>query len=309
MKKIISLVLTLAVVFGAMFTFTSCTDPDKNLSKAYDNIIKDLEFDDSKCTETFTVATSPDFAPMEFVDLAKTGDDKYVGFDIILARYLAKELNMKLVIKPMSFDACMAAVQNGTADAGISGFSYTPTRAENFNITDYYVAGENKTEQVLITTKENEGKLKNAEDFTGLKVGAQGGSLQEMFVNEQLGAYIEGGKAVLYTELGLAAEALLTGKIDALAVAVGNGESFIANNPGKLGFAGFAFEVADLYKNNVIICRKGDDELTEKINAALKKALESGVYDTWYDACQIYSKIKTMDDLGYDENGNKIEEK
>ena len=165
MKKIISLVLTLAVVFGAMFTFTSCTDPDKNLSKAYDNIIKDLEFDDSKCTETFTVATSPDFAPMEFVDLAKTGDDKYVGFDIILAKYLAKELNMKLVIKPMSFDACMAAVQTGMADAGISGFSYTPARAENFNITDYYVAGENKTEQVLITTKENEGKLTKAEAY------------------------------------------------------------------------------------------------------------------------------------------------
>lgn len=308
MKKIISLVLTLAVVFGAMFTFTSCTDPDKNLSKAYDNIIKDLEFDDSKCTETFTVATSPDFAPMEFVDLAKTGDDKYVGFDIILAKYLAKELNMKLVIKPMSFDACMAAVQNGTADAGISGFSYTAERAKNFNITDYYIAGENETEQVLITTKENAGKLTKAEDYTGLKVGAQGGSLQELLVNEQLGQYIDGGEPALYTDLGLAVEALLTGKIDALAVAVGNGEAYIANNPDKLDFSGFKFVVSDLYKNNVILCKKGNDELTEKINAALEKALNANYYDTWYEACQIYSQIKTMDDLGYDENGNKIEE-
>ena len=140
MKKIISLLLIAALACTCIFAMGSCGPTETNLAAAYDKIVKDLEFDDSNC-ETFTVAMSPDFAPMEFVDLAKEGDDKYVGFDVILAKYLAKEMNKKLVIKPMSFDAAMAAAQAGTVDAAISGFSWTAERAKNFEITDYYVAG------------------------------------------------------------------------------------------------------------------------------------------------------------------------
>ena len=36
-------------------------------------------------SEQFVVAMSPDFAPMEFIDTSKEGDDQYVGFDVTLA--------------------------------------------------------------------------------------------------------------------------------------------------------------------------------------------------------------------------------
>lgn len=306
MKKNISLILAAALVCCSVFAFASC-NKDDNLCAAYDNIVEELEFDDSNCEE-FVVAMSPDFAPMEFIDLAKSGDDKYVGFDVILSKYLAKELNKKLVIKPMSFDACMVAVQTGTADAAISGFSWLPSRAETFEITDYYIAGENETEQVLITTKANAGKYTTVESLSGAKVGAQGGSLQEFLVNEQLASVIAGGAPQLYTDLGLAVEALITGKIDVLAVAYGNGEAYIAQNPDDIDWAGFNFVVDDLYKNNVILVQKGNTELCAAINTALAKALDANLYDTWYEACQIYSEIKTADQLGYDDDGNKITE-
>ena len=77
-----------------------------------------------------TVATSPDFAPMEFCDVSKTGQDQYVGFDIMLANYIADELGMELEILPMSFDAAPAAVTSGKAMLAISGFSWTEERAE-----------------------------------------------------------------------------------------------------------------------------------------------------------------------------------
>ena len=89
MKKIISLILVAALACCSIFALGSC-NPEKKLSAAYDKIVADLEFDDANCDE-FVVAMSPDFAPMEFVDLAKEGDDKYVGFDVILAKYIAKE--------------------------------------------------------------------------------------------------------------------------------------------------------------------------------------------------------------------------
>ena len=311
MKKIISLILAAALCLCSVFALGSCNlIPDassNNLSKAYDNIVAQYEFDDTGLEE-FVVAMSPDFAPMEFIDLAKSGEDQYVGFDVILAKYLAKEMNVKLVIKPMSFDACMAAVQTGQADAAISGFSWTAERAENFEITDYYVAGDNETEQVLITTKANAGKFTTVESLQGKKVGAQGGSLQELLVKEQLGSVIDGGEAVLYTDLGLAVEALITGKIDALAVAHGNGEAYISQNEDKLDWAGFDFVVEEKYKNNVILVQKGNTELCAKINAALAKAMAADLYDGWYETCEIYSEIKTADQLGYDDEGNKITE-
>lgn len=301
MKKILSLMLAAIMLCGAIFTLASCTTEGGDLDKAYNKYLKQYKFDDSN-KEVLTVVTSPDFAPMEFVDVAKSGQDQYVGFDILLAQYIAKELDMKLEIKPMSFDACMSAVQTGAADLAISGFSWTTERAENFLISDYYIAGENESEQIIITTKANENKLTTKESFAGMKIGAQGGSLQELLVKENFGEDC----LQLYTDLGVAVEALVAGKIDALAVAAGNGDAFISKNPDKIGKSGFEFFVEEKYKNNVILLNKNDSALLEKVNAALAKAMSANVYDSWYEACQIYSEVKTSDELGYDDEGNKI---
>ena len=186
-KKTIALLLSLAMIFT--FALGACgksgggeeagggddaVKSDAANAAAYDKILEELNSQASSSDEEIVVAMSPDFAPMEFVDLSRNGDDQYVGYDVLLAKYIANHLDKKLVIKPMSFDAVMTAVQTGNADMGISGFSWTAERAENYFITDWYEAGENETEQIIITTKENEGKLKEAANYDGLKVGAQG---------------------------------------------------------------------------------------------------------------------------------------
>lgn len=250
------------------------------------------------------VATSPDFAPMEFVDTAKQGDEQYQGFDITLAKAIAESLGKELVIKPMSFDAVQAAVQTGTVDMGISGFSWTEERAENYFLTRWYKAGENETEQTLITTKENEGKLTTAESFNGLKIGAQGASLQKMFVEQQL----PGAELVIMENLNDLVTALQTGKIDALAVAFGNGQSYISANPDTLTFTGFNFQVDELYKNNVIMINKNNTELGEQVNAILDEQEAAGVWDGWYQDALAAANVSTLDELGFDENGNKITE-
>ena len=189
---------------------------------------------------TLTVAMSPDFAPMEFVDTSKSGQDQYVGFDVTLANYLAGEFGLTLEIKPMSFDACQTAVQLGSVDMSISGFSWTAEREENYLLSDYYIAGDNETEQSVITTKDKENAIATAEGFAGLKVGAQAASLQEKLVQEAL--IPAGAEMVTYKSIDDAVLALQTGKIDALAVAHGNGEAIISNNP-DIAFSGYDFEV------------------------------------------------------------------
>ena len=311
-KKSLVLLLALAMIFTLVLS--ACgggggeAAPEEvsgdSAAAAYDKILEGLNAEAVDTDEEIVVAMSPDFAPMEFVDLSRSGDDQYVGYDVLLAKYIANHLGKKLVIKPMSFDAVMTAVQTGNADMGISGFSWTAERAENYFITDWYEAGENETEQVVITTAENEGKLTDAASFEGLKVGAQGGSLQELLVKEQL----PGAECVLMTDLNDLATALLTGKIDALAVAQGNGESFISANDGKLAQSGFQFEIDEKYKNNVVLINKDNAELGEQVNAIIAQQKADDVADAWYEASQMLGNIKTIDELGYDDQGNKITE-
>ena len=201
MKKVLCVLLAAAMVFA----FAACGKGSGD---------KFVPVKEGK----FTVAISPDFAPMEFVDLSKTGQDQFVGFDVSLAKFLADELGLELEIKPMDFGACQAAVQSKSVDCSISGYSVTDERKENFNLSDYYYAGDNETQQSIIVTKDKEGKFTTAESFAGMTIGAQAASLQYNLVTTQLPASVE---VKQFTDLGTAVISLTEGKIDALAVAHG----------------------------------------------------------------------------------------
>ena len=232
---------------------------------------------DIKKSNVLTVALSPDFSPMEFVDSSKPGQQSYVGFDVSLANYLAQELGVKLEIQAMSFDACQTAVSTGNIPVSISGYSWTETRAENYELSDYYYAGDNETEQVILIRAADAEKFTKAEDFDGLAVGAQNASLQMQLVTEQL----PNAKATTIGEIGVGVMELEAGNIDALAVAEGNGKQIIANHP-ELAMCEWRVDVKAEYEANVILIHKGEKDLLDAINAALAKAYDAGYYDTWY---------------------------
>lgn len=276
MKKIVSLILVACMLFA----FAGCGASGKEVLK---------------------VALSPDFAPMEFVDVSKSGQDAYVGFDVTLANFIADELGMELEIVPMSFNACQVAVETKSVDMSISGFSWTEQRAENYNLSDYYYAGDNETEQVIVTTKENEGKFTSAADFSGLKVAAQTASLQLDLCKSQLP---EDCEIVEVGDLTTAFLQLKNGDFDALALAIGNAEVFIANNPNDVAMSGFIFEVDPKYTANVILLNKDSDDLLAKVNEILAKAYENGYYDVWYEEALALAEGENAADVSYDDEGN-----
>ncbi len=276
MKKLISAALVLAMVLS----FAGCNSSKK---------------------ETLKVATSPDFAPMEFVDSSKKGQDSYVGFDITLAKYIAEGLGKELEIVPMSFDACQVAVEVGSVDMSISGFSWTAKRAENYNMSDYYYAGDNETEQTIVTTKANEGKFTSAADFSGKKIAAQTASLQLDLCKEQLPADCE---IVEVGDLTTAFLQLQNGDFDGIAVAVGQAKVFISNNAETTALSGFNFEVDPKSVGNVVLMPKGADELTAKVNEILAKAYNEGLYEKWYADALELSGVETAQEVSYDDDGN-----
>ena len=264
MKKILCMALALVMLFALSATAFAADEK--------------TEVDRIKEAGVLTVALSPDFSPMEFVDSSKTGQEQYVGFDVLLAQYIAEYLGVKLEIQAMSFDACQTAVALGAVDMSISGYSWTETRAENFELSDYYYAGENETEQVLLIRAADAEKYTKAEDFDGVDVGAQNASLQMQLVTEQL----PNAKPYTIGEIGVGVMELQAGNIEALAVADGNGTQIIANNPDLVKCA-WQFDVKAEYEANVIMMHKGDTALLEVVNAALAEAYEGGLYGPWYE--------------------------
>lgn len=275
MKKIVAIVLSLVLALGML---AGCQASSGGVLK---------------------VAISPDFAPMEFVIYNDKGEAEYAGFDVMLAEYIAAELGMELQIMPMDFNACQMAVYSGTVDMSISGFSWTAERAEKYNLSDYYYAGDNETEQVLITTKENAGKYTTVESLAGLKVGAQTASLQEGLCKEQL----PNNDLVIFTDINTGVLQLKKGDFQVMAVAAGNADAIIAKNP-DLALAGFNFDVSEEESNNLILLKKGNDELTAKVNEILAKAYAAGKYGEWYTKAEELAGIG--EEVSYDEFGNPI---
>lgn len=269
MKKMIAMLLALTML-ATLFAGCQTSSDDKKVLK---------------------VAISPDFAPMEFVD----ENGELVGFDVTLAKHIAKELGMELELKPMSFDACQTSVATGQVDMAISGFSWLPSRAENYNLSDTYHAGDNEDGQTLITTKENAGKFPTAESLKGLKVGAQTASLQEWLCQQQL----PDTTVVPVGDLTTGIMQLKKGDFVVMAVADGNAEAILASNP-ELDYAGFDFVVTEEILDNLILLKKGNDELTAKVNDILAKAKAANLYEGWYEEAKATAGIE----VSYDDEGN-----
>lgn len=80
------------------------------------------------------VGTEPEFRPFEY----KNEKGEIVGFDIDMARELAKDLGVKLRLEEMSWDSLPTALGTGRIDVIISGMTNTPERAKSRSFTDSY---------------------------------------------------------------------------------------------------------------------------------------------------------------------------
>ena len=296
MKKLSAMLLALVMTMGLMAcgaqpTATNDTDGDAaGEDAAVTEPANALE--KIKADGVLTVALSPDFSPMEFVDSSKTGQEQYVGFDITLAKYIAENLGVELVIEPMGFDASQTAVYTGSVPMSISGYSWTEERAQNYELSDYYYAGENETRQALLIKKENADKYASPEDLAGQDVGAQNASLQMQLVTEQL----TGADPISIGDITVGVMELKSGNIEALAVAYGNAEMIVDANP-DLVICTWEFDVKAEYSANVIMMQKGETALLDAVNAILAQAKDSNLYDGWY---------KDAVELGKSENAQEL---
>ena len=88
------------------------------------------------------MGTNATFKPFEY----KEGG-QVVGFDVDLAREIAKELGAELKIEDMSFDGLLPALEGGRIDIAVAGMSVTEERAKNALFSEpYYQA----TQRIIV---------------------------------------------------------------------------------------------------------------------------------------------------------------
>ena len=174
----------------------------------------------------------------------------------------------------MDFSAVQAAIPSGQADIAISGFAKTEERAQNMELSTPFNITEDGGQTVLVA-KGQGANYTAAEDFSGLQIGAQNGSLQYNLVSEQLPDDVE---IVPVGSLNDGVLMLETGKIDALASDLSNAELLLESHDG-IETTDFMFEYSS--EGNVAAVKKGETELIEAVNEIIEEVNELGLYDQW----------------------------
>ncbi len=280
-NKLVKLVL-MVLALGLMVSMTGCTTKDVEASaKNRLEAIKERGY--------IEVTMEPYFAPYEFIDPSKKGEDQYVGADVEFAKLIAEKLGVELRIVPLEFSAVLSSITEGKYDLGISALAYTPARAEAMNMSNGYYFSEEIPGYGLLIRKADKENIKSPEDLGDKTIVAQSGSLQELFVNQQVPKYKEFKRVSATTDGFLMVQ---EGKADASAVSLSMAQLYIDANPdaGLMLVEDFEFQVDKETQGVRVGIQKGEDELTAEINKIIEEMLKDGSFEGWMKEYTEYAK-------------------
>lgn len=205
--------------------------------------------------QTLTVATCADYPPFEYY--AKDGSLQ--GFDIELAKLIARQLHRDISFQVLDFASVLAALETENADMGISTISVMPEREKQFQFSEPYY------KQTLCAIR-----LKNTtHDFSGKIIGCQAGTTMEDWVKKHHGTE----RCITMDENTQLVEALKSGQVDVVVIDGYQAQAFCARNS-NLSYTSLGAAPNDY----AIACAKGNT-LIQDINKALDFLKKSGELD------------------------------
>lgn len=214
--------------------------------------------------KVLTMGTSADYPPFEYVETAKSNE--IIGFDIDLAKALAKKLGYEVEVKDIDFNGLVPALENKTVDFVLAGMSPTPEREKTVDFSDIYYLAHN-----TIMTKDP--SIKTVDDLSGKKVGVQLTSIQETLANDlkKDGLDITVEKRNRIPDL---VQEMNSGRIDAVVIEDLVAKGYLEDDKDLSGFV----IKEDGEKGSAIAFQKGSD-LTDKFNKELAEFKDSGEMD------------------------------
>lgn len=198
----------------------------------------------------------------------KTGE--FEGFDIDLARALAKKIGVEVKLIDAEWQGLLAGLNKGEYDTLITCMSKSEARGENTNFSEVYY-----TLPDVIVVRKNEKAITSKESLSQKTVGVQLGSGSEQLADAMQETFKEIKK---YNYNPEAFTDLKVGRIDAVLVGYAYAVNQMKADP-SYKIVGDPLAEAEI----VAVLPKGADALTQEINQALEEIKADGTYQAIYD--------------------------
>ncbi|MDQ1005550.1 glutamate transport system substrate-binding protein [Streptomyces sp. V4I23] len=201
----------------------------------------------------------------------KTPDGKFTGFDVDVAKYVAKELGYDekdIEFKETKSADRETALARGDVDFIAATYSITDERKQKVDFAGPYLLAH---QDLLIRADDN---ISKGDDLNGKKLCSVTGSTSAQNVKKDFAPKAQLKQYGTYSQcLG----ALQSGAVDALTT----DDSILAGYASQDQYKG-KFKIAGLKLSNEnygIGVKKGDAEMVKKINAALEKMVQDKSWD------------------------------
>ncbi len=215
-----------------------------------------------KKTKTLAVGTDATFKPFEF-----KADGKYAGFDIDLIHAVGQELGAnKVEFVDTEFKGLIPGLLARKFDMIVSAMYITDERKKTIDFSETYFPGG-----LSIMIRKDNTAINGVKDLAGRKVSVQIGTKSAKYLEEPQFKGVTLVKVETNNDMFMTLE---TGKVDAVVTGLPAARTY-AKERGTVKVLPETL-TQEFYGYGI---RKEDRELTEAINAALKKLKADGRYD------------------------------
>ncbi|WP_373898443.1 transporter substrate-binding domain-containing protein [Haloimpatiens sp. FM7315] len=213
------------------------------------------------------LGTSADFPPYEF-HKEVNGKDTIVGFDLEIAKKIAKDLGVELEVKDMKFDGLLAALNQGKVDLVISGMTPTEERRKNVDFSEIYY----KSVQTVVVRNSDKNKYKENVDLKNKKLGVQKGAIQEEIAKNQF----KDSETVALGKISDLIIALNSNRIDAAIIELPVATSYVKANK---DLCISDIKVVNEESGSAVAIKKGNSDLVKIVNETLEKLKKDKLID------------------------------
>lgn len=277
MKKILSVLMAVVMVFSVVMLFAACSKDEPNTDADPSNVEVSNE-DVSASAEmktvkdgVLTMATNANFPPYEFME-----GDNYAGIDVEIAGKIAEKLGLELEIVNIEFGAIVAGVQTGKFDMGMAGMTVTDERKESVDFSDSYATGI----QAIIVPEGS--AIKSVDDIKAdgtMTIGVQQDTTGDIYASDTVenGGFGE-ENVKRYPNGADAVQDLKAGRLDCVIIDNEPAKAFVANNEGLV-----VLDTEYVVEDYAICFAKENPGLRDAVNNALAELKADGTVQAIID--------------------------
>lgn len=217
------------------------------------------QFQDIKKSGLIKIAVPQDFAPFGFV----SSDMKIQGYDVDMAKYIAKALKVKLKLVPVTSANRIPYLQTGKANLIISSLGKNASRAKVIDFSNAYAPF------FLGVFGSKDVKVSSIKDLKGKTVGVTRGSIEDMDLSKLVDSSVTIKR---FENNNLTISAFLSGQVNLIAT----GNIIISEIATK--HPNISIETKIALKNSpcYVGLRKKEPELKAFLNTLIKKLKMDG---------------------------------